>query len=158
MSEAENALLGNIKKKGENSYYYAHAPRVADNLEEAKILEGEGIVTGGPPVLIKRHDSTTDVTLVSNIRNYSYSDSDDKITIYVPFEEEVDSNLVSCEFEDKKIMMTYLKSENDTKRLVLRKLFREIDPDTSSYRVRNNKIVITLKKKVSGSWYKLVDN
>jgi hypothetical protein len=109
-------------------------------------------------VLIKRHDSTTDIALASNIRNYSYSDSDDKITIYVPCEEEVEQNQVNCDFETKRLTMTYTKSESDVRRLVLRKLYKEIDPEASTFRVRNQKIVISLKKKVSGSWYKLVDN
>ena len=49
--EPENALLDSIKQKGDHSYYYAHKPRDLPP-EDAKVLEGVGIVTGGPPQLL----------------------------------------------------------------------------------------------------------
>ena len=49
---ADNALLDNIKRKGANSYYYAHAPRDY-NTEGVKHLEEQkGLVYGGPPKLV----------------------------------------------------------------------------------------------------------
>ena len=155
MVESENALIENIKKKGENSYYYAHAPRNIENLEEAKVFEGEGLVTGGPPKLIKRHDSTNDFVPISNIKNYSWADSDDKVTIYVPFENNIEENQVACEIDINGLDMRYVISDIEIKRLILKRLYKAIDPANSSYKIRKNKVVITLKKEINGSWYKL---
>ena len=47
----ENALIASIRERPEMSYYYAHG-RKYDCPEEAKIMEGHGIITGGPPELI----------------------------------------------------------------------------------------------------------
>ncbi|OMJ75680.1 hypothetical protein SteCoe_25118 [Stentor coeruleus] len=158
MADTENALVDNIKKKGENSYYYAHAPRSFDRIEEAKVLEGEGIVTGGPPKLIQRQESVNEINSVINLRNYSWADGDDKVTIYVPFQEDIDENRVTCNFESKCLIMTYTPNETETRRLTLKKLYKEINPDESGFRIRKNKIIINLKKSSSGSWYKLNDN
>lgn len=158
MADPANALIENIQKKGENSYYYAHAPRNIDNLEEAKVISGDGIVTGGPPVLIKRHDSTTELSPFSIIRNYSWADGEDKVSVYVPFEEDIQQNQVNCEFENKGFVLTYVKTESDVKKLTIRKLYKEIEVNGCSFRVRNNKVVVSLKKLVKGSWFKLTDN
>ena len=51
--EANNALLDNIARKGQSSYYYAHAPRDF-TMEGAKHFEGDGKIYGGAPTLIKQ--------------------------------------------------------------------------------------------------------
>jgi hypothetical protein len=48
-----SALQANIKKKGQYSYYYAHAKREGEEVKEGIKVEGPGIVTGGTPVLLK---------------------------------------------------------------------------------------------------------
>ena len=53
----DNALQANIKKKGQYSYYYAHAKKESEELKEGIKIEGPGIVTGGPPVLLKSQKS-----------------------------------------------------------------------------------------------------
>lgn len=156
MVEAENALLDSIKRKGEHSYYYAHAPRQSDTLESAIRLEGSGIIYGGPPQLLGEQQATAPVqhTYV-NIRNYSWADEDDEVTIYVNFAENVDSAKIACSFDSKSVELTYQISENETHRLSLKKLNSAIDPASSKYRVRKNRVTITLKKVDGGKWYKL---
>jgi hypothetical protein len=51
--EEDNALQANIKKKGQYSYYYAHAKKEGNGYEEGEKFEGPGLVAGGPPVLLK---------------------------------------------------------------------------------------------------------
>ena len=157
MEESDNALLENIKKRGENSYYYAHAPRPQENLEEAKVLEGDGIVTGGPPKLIMRHDSYAEVSTTSNIRNYSWADHDGKVSVYVEFEEPVEANRVNCNFETNSLELTYTMSTGEFKRLFLKKLSKNIDPEGSAFKTRKNKVIIHLKKEIDSSWSKLND-
>jgi CS domain len=158
MVESENALIENIKKKGENSYYYAHQPRNTDSIENAKVLEGEGIVTGGPPKLLKREDSINGINSTSIIRNYSWADHDDKVSIYIQLDENVEENRINCTFETKGFDLSYIVNDDETKRLVIRKLYKNIDPNNSKAKARKNKIVVTLKKESKESWYKLYDN
>ena len=72
--EAENALLANIKQKGQNSYYYAHQPRTPTNAAEARVLEGEGIVNGGHPKLAEVIETLPVRETVVQIRIYSWAD------------------------------------------------------------------------------------
>ena len=155
MEASDNALLENIKRRGENSYYYAHAPRAQENLEEAKVIEGHGIVAGGPPKLIMRHDSYAEINTTSNIRNYSWADHDSKVSVYVEFEEPVEANNVNCSFESNSLELTYTMSTGEIKRLLLKKLSKKIDPEGCSFKTRKNKVIIHLKKESDGSWYKL---
>ena len=157
MVESQNALIENIKKKGENSYYYAHAPRNVENIEDAKIIEGEGIVTGGPPKLIKRIDSIHEIAPISNIRNYSWADHEEKLTVYIPFEGSLEENKVSCEFFANGFDLKFNLNESETKRLVLKKLFKNIQTEGSSFKFRKNKIAVCLIKESQGSWYKLTN-
>ena len=55
---SENAVQANIKQKGERAYYYAHSREW--DCEDATVTEGEGIITGGPPVLLVREESKTE--------------------------------------------------------------------------------------------------
>ena len=65
--EKENmcALEYDIKKKGENAYYYAHKARFENNNADpnAKTITGPGIITGGVPVLLH-----TEQKVVENVK------------------------------------------------------------------------------------------
>lgn len=156
VESAENALLESIKRKGEHSYYYAHAPRQSDALDSALRMEGSGIIHGGPPKLLVEQELTVPVphTYVI-IRNYSWADEDEDVTIYVNFPENLDSSKVECTFDTKSVELTYCISENETHKLSLKKLNSAIDPASSKYRIRKNRVTITLKKQAGGKWYKL---
>ena len=56
---AKSALKESIKKKGGNSYYYAHNydGQNFDNAT-AKKFYGDGIIHGGEPVLVEKRDTT----------------------------------------------------------------------------------------------------
>lgn len=158
MVESENALLESIKKRGEHSYYYAHAPRFESVPEHAIVLEGDGIITGGPPKLIAKQHQPVPVHQIVNIRSYSYSDDGEKVTIYINFDESVNPDMVTCRFDSKELDLTYTFSDYETRKLWLKKLSHTIEPDQCTYKIRKNKIVITLKKTHNASWYKLADN
>lgn len=162
MVESENALIESIKKKGDKSYYYAHAPRNCDIPEEAKILEGVGIVTGGPPRLIASKQQTElqirVVPQTVNIRNYSWTEDDDRVSIYIEFGEDVISEQVDCTFDKKELVLTYNFNEIEIRKLILKNLRKEIVPEESRYRIRKNKITVHLKKAEVDKWYSLVSN
>ena len=54
----QSALKDSIKKKGGNSYYYAHNYDGQNfNNENAKTFYGDGLIYGGEPTLIEKRDS-----------------------------------------------------------------------------------------------------
>ena len=53
----ESALKESIKKKGSNSYYYAHNYEGQNfNSENAKKFYGDGLIYGGEPTLIEKRE------------------------------------------------------------------------------------------------------
>ena len=53
----KSALKESIKKKGQNSYYYAHNYEGQNfNDESAKKFYGDGLIYGGEPTLIEKRE------------------------------------------------------------------------------------------------------
>ena len=54
----QSALKQSIKKKGTNSYYYAHNYEGQNfNNENAKQFYGDGLIYGGEPTLLSKNES-----------------------------------------------------------------------------------------------------
>jgi len=156
MVESENALQESIKRRGDKSYYYAHAPRNNEDASIAKILEGEGIVTGGDPKLLQAAEVSVPSKLkqVVNIRNYTWTDEDDKIEISTPFEDSEDK--LEIQFTKDGLQLTHTVSEDETRKLLIKNLFKPIVPEGCSKRIRRNKVFITLQKEdPDTTWYQL---
>jgi hypothetical protein len=95
----ENALQANIKAKGDQSYYYAHARKYEED-ESAIKLEGDGIITGGPPVLIHRSDSSVFAGMRSEkITRYSWFDDGPKVKLILEFDFEVLGDMIKIDFD-----------------------------------------------------------
>ena len=85
-------LKDSIKKKGTNSYYYAHdySGQNFDDKTAAKVY-GDGIIHGGDPVLVqtkskKEEEKSQDTVTkpdVMKIQKYSWSDEESKVKIYI---------------------------------------------------------------------------
>ena len=156
MVESQNALQESIKRKGDKSYYYAHAPRNVDDPSIATILEGEGIVAGGhPKLLVKEVSKQEEVKQLVNIRNYAWHDSDDKVVVSMPFEDTEDK--VRVTFTKDSLEVIYEVNPTETRKLYLKPLNKSINPDISTYRVRRNKLHIHLAKEdIDETWYNLI--
>jgi CS domain len=155
MVESQNALQESIKTRGDKSYYYAHAPRNVDDPSLAKVLEGEGIVTGGDPkLLVKDVPRQEPVRRVTNIKNYAWHDDDDKVVISVPFDDTQDKIKISFGTDDLELI--YEVSELETRKLIIKSLNKNIVPDSCSYKIRKGKLNITLvKEDTDQTWYQL---
>lgn len=155
MVESENALQESIKRRGDKSYYYAHAPRNTDDPSIAKILEGEGIVTGGDPkLLVSDQTKVLKPKQVVNIRNYAWTDEDDKIEISTPYEDTEDK--LEVQFTKEGFELVYYASEEETRKLIMKNLFKNIVPESCSKRLRRNKVVLSLvKEDPDTTWYQL---
>jgi hypothetical protein len=159
MVESENALQESIKRRGDKSYYYAHAPRNVDDPSTAKILEGEGIVTGGDPkLLVSDIPKPEQPKHLVNIRNYNWGDEDDKVEISTPFDGISESLDVLITTDS--VQATFNTERNETKKLLIKPLNKSVIPETSSYRItRRNKLIITLAKMdPDATWYQLTSS
>lgn len=159
MVESENALQESIKRRGDKSYYYAHAPRNTEDPSIVKILEGEGIVTGGDPKLLISDESKSSKPSkpkqIINIRNYAWTDEDDKIEISTPYEDTEDK--LEVQFTKDSVQLIYNVSEDETRKLLIKNLFKDIIPETCSKRLRRNKVILTLvKEDPDTTWYQLI--
>lgn len=158
MVESENALQESIKRRGDKSYYYAHAPRNTDDPSTAKILEGEGIVTGGDPKLLIADVTKPDQPKqLINIRNYNWADEDDNIELSTPFDG-IESTL-DVQIAKDSVQVTFNTEANETKKLLVKNLNKPVKPESSSFRIRRNKVIITLAKEdPDATWYQLTSN
>lgn len=155
--DAGNALLANIKQKGPHSYYYAHQPRTPTDPVEARVLEGEGIVNGGNPKLAEVREAQRVKCAVLPIRNYSWADEEDKVTVIIPFSAcSLSADKVAHHFEPKRLEVSIRVSDSEEHRLALAPLSHTILPEDSRIRVRPNRVTLSLKKEVAAKWFDLV--
>ena len=154
--EAQNALLDSIRAKGDKSYYYAHAPRDLGP-EEAKVLEEEGIVTGGPPKLVgQRVSQVADGPVAVAIKNYSWMDEDEWVRVHIPFDHVPDQARLEIHFDLRSFELAYDRGE-ELHKLCVARLSKAIVPEESRLRVRRQKVILDLKKAEIEQWYSLAD-
>eukprot|EP00743_Colponemidia_sp_Colp-15_P000684 GILK01000761.1.p1 GENE.GILK01000761.1~~GILK01000761.1.p1 ORF type:complete len:176 (-),score=17.93 GILK01000761.1:116-643(-) len=155
-----SALRSSIQEFGTNSYYYAHA-KTAECPAHAVKIEGPGLVTGGPPVLIERTISppTRPVEVYKEIKSYAWADDDDNVKIYITLADEGDLTQLSAEsfiFTPAEERIEFIvKGGNASYRLKFDRLHEEIVPHESHHRVRSSKVILTLKKKNTATWREL---
>lgn len=157
--KALSALRDNIESKGANAYYHAHS-RKFEIPEDAKIVSGPGLVTGGPPVKLESEEQVVkEADRVINIKQYSWADCGAKVKVYVPMDELVDGDeqLVQASFEATSFIIDIAKTPLP-KRLRLDKLKAEIDAEGSKVKVEvaKKRLTVVLAKKRESTWYDLL--
>jgi hypothetical protein len=155
-----SALQENLDKKGGNAYYHAH-DRKFEVPADAKVITGDGLINGGPPVLLEiGANSVTEEDRTMWLKDYSWSDSGAKVKIYVPIAEGV----LSPEDADSMVQANYNATNLDVtilarpkQRLKIEKLNADIKPESCTTRVeaKKNRIVLQLVKKRETTWYSL---
>lgn len=158
-----SALQEDLDRRGDNAYYYAHS-RKFEVPEDAKVISGPGLITGGAPVLLEMgtetiEDSDRDRTMW--LKDYSWVDSGAKVKVYVPLAEGV----LPAEGADSIVEASYNVSNLDVtimarpkQRLKIEKLNADIKPESCTTRVeaKKNRIVLQLaKKRDTITWYNL---
>ena len=142
-AEKENmcALEYDIKKKGENAYYYAHKSRFENKNTDpnAKTITGPGIITGGDPVLLHTEQKPVEVVKKPKaISTYQFYD-DDKFAV-VKFELPEDAQGVTEEgiksdFNKRSFNLNIKTPEGDTYVFKVTKLYLAIDPEKSNVKI-----------------------
>lgn len=183
VEKADSALHRNIAEKGGSGYYHAHS-REYEIPANAKIITGPGLVAGGPPQRLSGPDGVIDqvqhepaavpiedfaeasmepkkeaVPEAMGLKEYSWSDENDKVTIYVTCEglpADASKSLITSTFEKSSLVLEI--ATVPLRRFTLTKLSKEIIPEECKFRLNaaKGKITLTLKKKRTGTWYELV--
>lgn len=147
----------NQQTKGQNSYYYAHT-RSFEVPKDAKVVEGPGLITGGPPVLLETKAPASKGPVVVPIRNYTWNEDD--LLMKVAFDgdgaELANEENTTCDF--KADTLTVVVRLSETKELRLNVLLKKtVDPEKCKVRFSKGKGVrLTLAKTEKGKWYDLV--
>jgi len=158
---SETALHQNIAHKGENAYYYAHS-RHFEIPQDAKIISGPGLVTGGAPEKLQDEGPGSLVQeeeKVQWLKTYSWADAGPKVKIYVPcdgLDEGKPEELASANFEPKSFILDVATAPK--RRMKIEKLNAEINTEESKVRVEpaKGRITVVLVKKREFLWRDLV--
>ncbi len=145
-TEELSALRENIARKGTNSYYYAHGHKV-DGPQWDGSLE---------PRLLSRtvsSDSSSSVP-TTPITDYAWGDETAKVVLYIEHEgvHLIPEDQIICSI-DNNIFDFKFTINNKTYELYIDNLHDEVE--SVSYRKKENKFTVSLKKKSAVSWYQL---
>lgn len=177
--ENKSALRSSIAKYGSNSYYYAHAPLPAAG-DDAKKIEGPGIVTGGPPTLLSCGVAAREPIVAAadaaaeaaagrkviggiSLTRYTWCDYTKCVKVYIHLNniregEELDgpfnSNQIATEFNNDRMAIA-IQRPSGLYILSMIKTYGEIIPEESSVNISDHKISISLQKKDELTWFSL---
>ncbi len=158
-----SALEHNIKTKKDCAYYYAHAYKFDKKEDEqnAQVISGPGIITGGDPVLLAKNSKPVEVKKeMKTFTKYIFYDDDKsavvKITLPDEIKDLVTQDCIDMEFQERSINLRVNVPNQDSYFLVVKKLHKKIIPDESKVKLIKGKISINLRKKdEDDEWSKL---
>jgi len=139
-ARSANALRENIQKKGENSYYFAHAKTPT----KANVNKGEA------PVLLESHRRESmpenDKKIYQVIRNFGFADGKTSVTIYIDLKKN------NIEYEEVTHITEHTESGfkltiQDLHVLQVTNLKHEIVKATSKLNSSKDQVKLILKKK-----------
>jgi len=139
-------LRDNIRRKGQNAYYYAHV----SNWETVQNFGGL------PPPVEFDPSQLVQKTLKNVLKRYSWSDEKKSVKIYVPFPEgvsNVEDENVELQWETKSLSLFLKGLNNKDYELCFPELHDEVSD--VSHRIKSDSVVVTLKKATEFSWYQL---
>lgn len=161
MEGAASALHENIKAKGSNSYYYAHATTAPP---EARYVSGDGppqlVSGGGGGPSVGGSGATAAAPLPSQpflpITRYSWADDEKEVCIYIPLEGALPSK-EECEVTTSltSVTITFPSGPTQRSRLVLDGLFADISSARVLVGTKNCRLVLKLVKALAAPWHKL---
>mmetsp|Transcript_3093 Transcript_3093/g.4500 ORF Transcript_3093/g.4500 Transcript_3093/m.4500 type:complete len:185 (-) Transcript_3093:114-668(-) len=171
--EAQNtntsALRDNIERKGKNAYYYAHGHKVNgpkwDGKPEPKLLSKEEFVdttssaNNNSAVLSDVARRSLAFDSKSTITSYAFCDEEAKVKIYVNLPSVGENDGVDVQLEHTSssfdLIVRNYKNADAVERLGFARLFGAIDG--ASYKVKKDKIIVTLVKTEALPWARIGD-
>ena len=169
--EKENmcALEYDIKKKGENAYYYAHKSRFENKNPDpnAKTITGPGIITGGDPILLHTEQKVVEtVKKPKAISTYQFYDDDKYAVVKIELPEDaqgVTEEGIKSDFQKRSFNLTIKTPEGETYMFKVTKLYLAIDPEKSNVKIvkaKSGKKSIKInfaKVEIDEEWSKLTE-
>ena len=164
MEGTASALHENIKAKGQNSYYYAHATTAPP---EARYVSGDGppqLVSGGgggSGPSVGDSGATAAAPLPSQpflpITRYSWADDEKEVCIYIPVEGSPLPAKEECEVTTSltSATITFPSGPTQRSRLVLDGLFADISSARVVVGTKQSRLVLKLVKALAAPWHKL---
>ena len=160
---AESALRENIARKGNNSYYFAHASTPTgpawDGKEEPRLLAK----SDAPLSAATSAAGTEGAAFSVEFATYAWTDEKKSVKIYIDFPEAdtVADADITCALRGTEGVEFFVKrpQENKCYKLVLDPLHAAVESVT--YKKKTDKFVLSLKKDSSGgedpplTWYQL---
>merc|ERR1712048_260498 len=159
LEQSKTALRQNMGQKGTNAYYFAHG-RHFEIPEDAKIISGPGLVTGGPPELLEKCDTLLNQEdRVTLIKDYSWADAGAKVKIYIScesFNEVLREDLVTANYGEKSLILEI--ASQPRRKLKLDKLKGNIKPEECKIKVEpaKSRITVVLARKSEAVWSDLL--
>jgi hypothetical protein len=151
---ASQATSGTPKQRSQYYYWHGH--------EKDRAAVGD-VAPKTTPMLVSSSPLTADmqprVPFMTAIEKYSWCNNTKTVSVYVDFDgvEQLPSENVQVDFT-KKTLAVKLNKDGKGYELKL-KLSKEITPESSSFRMKPNQIVIKLQKADEAStWFDLVDS
>jgi len=151
----KSALQDNIERKGKNAYYFAHSHKANgpqwDGKEEPKLLSRGSSIEADAP-------ATTFDYKKSNITTYAFLDDGMKVKLYIDMEgvgEKCTETDVTLESTPTSFVLTVRNYQDVDQCLCFGRLTAEITD--ASYRLKTNRIILTLVKKEEGEWHTVND-
>jgi hypothetical protein len=174
----DDAVHNSINDKGDTSYYFGSS-------RKSNLTEEQRIVSGGAPQKIAEGETQTLPTTEAlpsasamfedgaiepgrarkAIKNYAWGDEKEVVKIYISKDSEPDAIQYAGDGKDGQIEVKYLPKALRVivhgpqldHMLLLDRIYYEIIPEESTFRVSANKrITLTLKKKEIFTWLKLL--
>ena len=155
----KSALQDNLERKGKNAYYFAHAHKATgpqwDGKAEPRLLSRSA--SSPEKANILRKSSAFDYHK-SNITTYAFLDDGMKVKLYVDMEgvgEKCVSEDVSLEFTESSFCLVVRNYKPEPQCLSFGRLTAEISD--ASFRLKQDRIILTLKKAEEGEWHTIND-
>ena len=144
--QRKSALQDNLERKGKNAYYFAHAHKATgpawDGKAEPKLLSRHSSTDGHKVSQISTFDYTK-----SNITTYAFLDDGAKVKLYIEMEnvgEQCSDEDVTLGFTERSLSFLLQNYKPEPQILSFGRLAADIS--AASFRVRKDKIIITITK------------
>ncbi len=143
-----SALRDNIEKKGKNSYYYAHGPKIDgpvwDGKEEPRLLSRTVSEEGSPRTRTSRA-----------LTEYAWGDGKKIVTIYLDFQdaENIPDDIISLTTTSESVTFTLQNYNGVDYKLFIDNLTSEVSGAT--FKKKEGQFRIILKKLEESPWFSL---
>ena len=153
----KSALEDNIESKGKNSYYFAHAHKANgpkwDGKAEPKLLSLNSLSVDERQPKKKSFDYHK-----SNITSYAFCDEEKSVKLYITMNdvgEKITDEDVSLESTESSFSLVVRNYKEEDQVLSFGKLTANIT--SAKYKIKKDRIIVTLKKETEGEWHTIND-